>query len=572
MHRIPAAKSTVAAKGKKKDRPKALRAALLDAMRTYGGEVRLRATAPDPDLHAGRLQIFHVLAIDLADLLADRTQGWRTLQRVRADDRLFEIAKNAFINHVPGCKESRADIQQRADNARDRGGKAVWTEQFLDRFAPIILAEPNSISCDLGKVPLRERVNGNADSNLHPVVLEESRLQMFRDGTLVFTLKTSFDERAGGGGTRRPASVPTIIERLAELDAVALAAFHGALDDFLRPVQTRECLTAELKRTGYDDIPLANRALSRDVLRRKAGKHTVIVIERFYAENVRDLDELPSDGSGVVPLHTVLASSSLAGILNTASWFHSYNSRYVSALINKEIGYRDDEIYITDRKATVVSAAGIWDPKDSLSYYVQDVVLAVEYNVALLTYFASTLSYFQEHQDVRSLERANPLDALKQVTDGRAILSQIVESLDLTILVDHGFTRLFVERLRMELGFETAVQFIRQRVEDASTGVGLRSSVNAAENTSKQSLKAALQNRRWAIIGVIVAICLGVGGFYLGRQDEVQLQVEKGICIDTEADEANVVACAPSRPAGSDDQAPLSGKEPPSETGGGSGS
>lgn len=558
----------MAGKGKKKERPKAIRAALLDAMRTYGSEVHLRATAPDPDLHAGRLQIFHVLAIDLADLLADRTEGWRTLQRVRADDRLFEIAKSAFINHVPGCKESRVDIQQRADNARDLGGKAVWTEQFLDRFAPIILAEPSSISCDLGKVPLRERVNGNADSNLHSVVLEESRLQMFRDGTLVFTLKTSFDERAGGDGTRQPASVPSIIERLAELDAVALAAFHDALDDFLRPAQTRDCLTAELKNAGYDDIPLASSALSRDVLRRKSGKHTVIVIERFYAEDVRNLDDLPADGSGVVPLHTVLASSSLAGILNTASWFHSYNSRYVSALIDKEIGYRDDEIYITDRKATVVSAAGIWKQSDSLSYYIQDVVLAVEYNIALLTYFASTLGYFQEHQDVRSLERANPLDALKQVTDGRAILSQIVESLDLTILVDHGFTRLFVERLRSELGFEAAVQFIRQRVEDASTGVGLRSSVNAAENTSRQSLKAALQNRRWAIIGVIVAICLSVGSYYLGRQNDVQVQVKEGVCLDTKAGEEKVVACAPSRPSGSSAKPPVSSKGSAPEAGG----
>jgi hypothetical protein len=542
----------LATKNKGEVRPKTMKKAVLDALRTYGSEVHLRSTAPDPDLHAGRIQIFHVLALDISDLAAEKTKGRRALQRLRADDRLFEIVKKALISHVPGCKEARTDIQQRAKNATGLNGKAVWTEQFLERFAPIILSTPESISCDMGKVPARGRLSNNRDSDLHHVVLEEAKLQMFRDGTLVFTLKTSFDERVAGiNGPHPPASVPAIIDRLAELDSVATAAFHCALDDFLRPAETRQRLSTTLVEEGYEDIELLDRALDRDLLRRKAEKHTVIVIERFYTNDVADLDTVnpAEDGTQnrIVPLHTVLASSSLAGILNTASWFHSYNSRYVSRLIDKEIGYRDDEIYITDRKATVVSAAGIWDNKDSLSHYIKDVVLTVEYNIALLAYFASTLAYYQEHQDVRSLEQAKPLDALRQVTDGRAILSQMVESLDLTILVDHGFTRLFVERLRAELGFKTAVQFIRQRVEDASTGVGLRSSVDAAENTSKKSLKAAHQNRRWAIIGVFVALALGIGGFYAGRQNDVQLHVEPGVCVHSGSEGPTALACPTSR-------------------------
>ena len=524
-----------------------MKRAVLSALRAYGSEIHLRATAPDRDLRAGRIRVFHVLALDIADLVASKEEGRRTLQRLRADDRLFDIVKEALIGHLDHCKPTRKEIQERAERARDElGGKAVWTEQFLERFAPIKLPTLESISCNGETVRLRSRLSDDPASQLHHVILEETRLQMFRDGTLVFTLRTSFDERdAQAGGSNPPAPVESIIERLAALDSVATTAFHGALEEFLRPVDTRQRLSETLKRHGYEDIELIDSGkLDRDVLRRKAEKHTVIVIERFFKPRVRDIDKVDPSAdpkeSGIVPLHTVLASSSLAGILNTASWFHRYNSRYVSRLIDKEIGYRDDEIYITDRKATVVSAANIWNENDSLSEYIKDVVLAVEYNVALLAYFASTLAYYQEHQDVRSLEQADPLAALKQVNDGRAILSQMVESLDLTILVDHGFTRLFVERLRAELGFRTAIEFIRQRVEDASTDVGLRSSVNAAENTSRKNL-------RWVIAGVLVALGLGIAGFFAGRSN-VQLRVERGVCVQQRSGTA-VVCGEPRRRA-----------------------
>lgn len=195
-----------------------------------------------------------------------------------------------------------------------------------------------------------------------------------------------------------------------------------------------------------------------------------------------------SADSAEVDLRNVVASSSLAGLLNTASWYRFYDRRYVQSLRRKEIGYRDDEIYISDGASTIISAKGFWDEgagstraADPLTRYKFDIVLAIQYNVSCLAYCGSTLAYYQSHPDVSDLENSSPLKALPYVIAGRAILAHLDQTLDLALLVDHGFTRAFIERLREELHLDTALTFIRQRVEDASTSVGLKSAVLSAE-------------------------------------------------------------------------------------------
>jgi hypothetical protein len=522
---------------------------IVEALRKWDSEVHLRATAPDPDLHAGHINVFHVLALDIADLLSDPVVGLRDLQRLRADDRFFELVNEAFVTHIQHCGSTAQDIKTRAQAARAKQGKAVWTEHFLQRFAPLALPVEQDVYRNAARTHAPGRIATNAGDVLHHVVAEEVRLQMFRDGTIVFTLRSSFNERrAEAAGHCPPASVETIIERLAALDSVATETFHKALSAFIQPEATRQRFSQTAGDAGYKLSFAEPDALELDALRRKAGRHTIIVVENFYNDDGADLEAAPGGATPerngrveaegqpadpgqqekIVPLHTVLASSSLAGILNTASWFHTYNSRYVNQLIDKEIGYRDDEIYITDRKATVVSAAGIWDENDSLSLYINEVVLAVEYNVALLTYLGSILAYYQRHEDARTLETARPHDALKRVNEGRAIHTQIVESMDLTLLVDHGFTRVFVERLRQELGVDKALAYLRRRIEDAAASVSLRSSVNAAEHTAPRSLRNAILSRRVAIVGLLLA----AASFWAGTQtSDVKLDLGAGVCL-----------------------------------------
>ncbi len=530
---------------------------IVAALRTFDEESSLRSKASDPNLHAGRVQVVQVFALDIAELVDNARESRRTLQRLRASGELYDKLDEALVGHVSECESTRREIEERREKALSLQGKAVWTEQFVERFAPLTLPVPKPLKHGDSTASLGRRLSPDRQSELHRVELEGVKMQMFREGTICFTFKTQFVEGPEGDEVHpRPVKAAQIIERLELLDEVAVGCFHSALASFFCSQDVQARLKAHLRAPGHDLIEFfcPNDKLTTAVLKRKAKAHTLILVEHFYdGKKIEKLyEEKGYDGrknhKAIVPLEAVLASSALAGILNTAKWFHNYNRRYVSELSDKEIGYRNDEIYLTDRKATVISTAGLWDMNDSLSTYLYDIVLAVEYNVARLAYFASTLAYYQAHQDASSVLESDPMEALELVVDGRSVLSRIVESLDLTLLVNHGFTRLFVERLRQELGFDAAIEFIRQRIEDASTSIDLRASVEAAAHTSKESLAAARENNVWAkaavVVAILVAIAVGVLTLALHADETTtKLDPTTHLCLDRNPPKTGAPVC-----------------------------
>jgi hypothetical protein len=400
-------------------------------------------------------------------------------------------------------------------------------------------------------------------------------MKMFRDGTITYTLRTVFDDDPSSAvhQTRKnpPASIAESIVRIEAVDNLLAENFRIALSDLLRLSGFRVAV-AQSTRVGGPDwqeegLQLVDpSALQAPDLERRSEEHRTIFVESFF--DATHAERLSQDGGrnfeeARVSLQTVLSSAALAGLLNTASWYDHYNARYVHSLGQREIGYRDDEIYLTDRKSTVISAGGFWRdesadgaPPDPLTRYKWDIVLAAEYNVARLAYLASTLTYYQTHADVRGLEGSKPLTALNHVIDGRSILSHIDESLDLSLLVDHGFTRLFIRRLRDELGVDEAIGFIRGRVADASTSVGLKSAVLSAENTSKESLKTSLasldvaqENNRlqrkmvvWAVAAVVVTALSFVAG--LAAQSWVERDRQVIVCVTSDDGKINQARCS----------------------------
>jgi hypothetical protein len=506
-----------------------------------------RNQAGMPDLRLGRAEVYDVLAIDLAELVADPTNDRRILQRLRATDELFDRLKEALIGQFPQCMAESEKIRRRMTESLELRGKAVWTDQFLERFAPIRLPAPQSIVWNEVATSPNGRLSTDPMSPLHFVRFIAASMKMFRDGTITYVVRATLEtRRSSSAGTfndgNGPATITQAIERLDALDRLLVDNFRESLSDFFRSNDVRQAFQEAVSING-DGLELKDISrLSRDDFKRKVKEHRVVFVEKFLRSPHDESTSSPQAREAnpqEVPLQTVLLSSSLAGLLNTASWYEHYNDRYVESLRLKEIGYRQDEIYLTDRKATVISAPGFWagdlmdqKPPDPLSRYKYDVVLAVEYNISCLAYFSSTLAYFQEHPDVHGLENQLPGDALPHVIDGRSILSRIEESLDLSLLVDHGFTRVFIKRLREELGLDTAIGFIRRRVEDTSTSVSLKSSVLAAEQTSKESLQAAIKNNqiqnglaKWAIAAVIVSILVFIGDkvadLYLRREPAV---------------------------------------------------
>jgi hypothetical protein len=509
---------------------------IADAAETLVEGGRFKTPAEHPDLRVGRVQIFSILAIDIAELVARPTEDRRILQRLRAEDTLFPSLKASLIGNIRECSDEQEKIKSRMADSLRLGGKAVWTDQFLDRYAPIRLPAPTNLTQNDRPVTLTHRLSDDRDSPLHFLRFQDHVLKVFRDGTICYTVQTSFEDhlsRSHGGDLRPPATISEAIDRIYALDELLAENFRIALADLIRSRDFRDAISEGVQSEGDKLQLMSESKLHASDLRRRSKSHTVIFVEHFFdgerGESIRSVTD-DAANEARVELRSVVASSSLAGLLNTARWYRYYDHRYIQSLRRKEIGYRDDEIYLSDGDATVISARGFWKEgsaesglADPLSKYKLDIVLAVQYNIALVAYCGSTLSYYQSHPDVSNLENDRPLSALPHVIDGRAILSHLDQSLDLALLVDHGFTRVFIQRLRQELGVSASVSFIRQRVEDGSTSVGLKSAVLSAENTSKESLGAAIENnqiqrtiRAWAIIAILVGVMVFGIGQYLG--------------------------------------------------------
>jgi hypothetical protein len=468
-----------------------------------------RIKAPLPDLRLARIEVFQTFAVDMSDLFGDGPDSIRTLQELRAHDAFPDSVVAQLVARMPDCRPERDAIQDRMDESLRMKGKAVWTDHFLDRYAPVILPHERTLKNHADRlVVVGNRLSGDSESPLHYIKFSGSHLKLFRDGTLTYTVGASFTDQCGHefGSLWYPiASIAKTIERIEAFEEITLSNLRNTV---------KALVDNYIFRSVISDAGLRlreSRDLTNDLFRRRAKSHRLLFVERFF-DGVKVNGLYPDGPSGLrppdaaaeVPLEEVLSSSSFAGLLNTASWYDEYNTRYVNRLSQKDIGYRVDEIYLTDRHATVACNRGFWriDPPgaEPLSRYKWDLILAVEYNVARVAYFSAALTYYQDHPDVRGLEEAPPVEALRYIIDGRAILANIDQSLDLSLLVDHGFTRLFITRLRRELGLEVAFAFIRQRVEDASATVALKSSVVAAEQTSVESLRTAIESLQAAMV------------------------------------------------------------------------
>jgi hypothetical protein len=477
------------------------------------------------DLRWGRVEVYHTFAIDLSELLHDRIVDRRILQGQRARDQYWEGLAEQVCRDSRWASE-RDSIKNRMARSKQLRGKQVWTDSFLDRFCPLVYDHDLKFSTDDREISTNNRLSPNPANPLHHVVFVSARMKMFRDATLIYTVGLSFDDRidstVGDASRRAPCTTLEAIQRLKALDGPLSRNFTRALRILTNDTHFRTAVST--LRSTNDERGLEMMEASRldeHLLGVKSREHRILLVENSYDQD--EAARLFAEGKDLreskVSTTTILKSPSLAGLINDATWYRNYGQRYVDQLASKEIGYKADEIYLTDRTATFIEAEGFWHeesetgPADSLTLYKYDLIQAVEYNLSRLAFLASMLDYFQKHPDVHGLENREPGEVLQYVIGGRSILALIEESLDLTLLVNHGFTRVFIARLRREMAFDSVVAFIRQRVDDASTSVGLKASVDSAIHTSMDALKEAVENNKiqrslkwWAIAAAALAM------------------------------------------------------------------
>jgi hypothetical protein len=434
-------------------------------------------------LFATRFKATTVFGIDLADILTSEMEDQRRLQEKRAAEQLWAELVDCLTannNHFGQWVDEAPRITHRMGLADRKGGKSVWQRRFLSLHSPLLMDNHNYGLLVSGH---KTRVGNELDpagARYRSAFLQDVNYRLTREGVLVATYEVDF----------RAASypVPEVINALNVFREDSFNTLQRFLADYFGDQQRRTLLG---KATGLSLD--AAQVFDGDAIRQATHFHSLVVVEGFR--------EGSGNGSETVPLERVVESRELAGILNEAHWYDAYSNEYRQHLAAKQFGYRADEIYIIERRTTVIVAARCW-LDDPLVFYRQDLQLVIEHHIGALALLMQQLAFYREYSEVRLIEKHEPIPVLPLVLAARSNLTLLIESLDFTSLVRHGFTRLFAQQLRHEMEFERALDALTQRIADMGEAIDLKSSVQSAQ----AALALASRNNLLQLLAIILAI------------------------------------------------------------------
>jgi hypothetical protein len=434
-------------------------------------------------LFAARFKATTVFGIDLADILTSEMEDQRLLQEKCASGQLWidlMACLTANNNHFGQWVDEAPRIVHRMGLADRKGGKSVWQRRFLSLHSPLLMDNHNYGLLASGH---KTRVGNELDpagARYRSAFLQDVNYRLTREGVLVATYEVDF----------RAASyaIPDVINALNVFREDSFNTLQRFLADYFGDQQRRTLLG---KATGLSLDPA--QVFDKDAIAQATHFHSLVVVEGF-----RNRTEA---GFETVPLERVVESRELAGILNEAHWYDAYSNEYRRHLSAKQFGYRADEIYIIERRTTVIVAARCW-LDDPLVFYRQDLQLVIEHHIGALALLMQQLAFYREYSEVRLIEKHEPVPVLPLVLAARSNLTLLIESLDFTSLVRHGFTRLFAQQLRHEMEFERALDALTQRIADMGEAIDLKSSVQSAQ----AALALASRNNLLQLLAIILAI------------------------------------------------------------------
>jgi hypothetical protein len=435
------------------------------------------------ELFAARFKATTIFGIDLADILSSAMDDQRRLQEKRASEQLWTALVDCLVannSHFGQWVDEADRISHRMESADRKGGKAVWQRRFLSLHSPLLL-----VNHEYGLLVSGHKTrDGNeidpSGGRYRSAFLQDVNYRLTREGVLVATYEVDF---------RAPLyEISEVIGELTVLREDSFTTLQRFVADYFGDQQRRSLLG---RATGLSfDV---GRVFDKAAIAQATHFHSLVVVEGFL--------ERTDTGYGTVPLAQVVNSRELAGILNEAHWYDAYSDAYREHLAAKQFGYRADEIYIIERRTTVIVAARCW-MDDPLVYYRQDLQLVIEHHIAALALLMQQLAFYREYSEIRLIEAHEPVPVLPLVLAARSNLTLLNESLDFTSLVRHGFTRLFAQQLRHEMEFERALDALTQRVANMGEAIDLKSSVQSAQ----AALALASRNNLLQTLAVVLAI------------------------------------------------------------------
>ncbi|MEU4389830.1 hypothetical protein [Kribbella sp. NPDC023855] len=425
-------------------------------------------------------RVFYVHALDVSSLVSGAAGELGLLQDLRARHALHQQLHARWSEHAEFC-DSRQDIEERSDRAIAQGGKRVWTSVFLDDHTPTNLPCGDHLWTDGVRIPRQTSLRA-IRQDLAPWVFEDSRSQLSRDGVIINT-----------AGFELSGTVPieSVIQQLSHLRRAAYENFKH---------ETRALLARQTPfARAFEDLEVNLRG---EINREDVRAHQVL-----FVREVTDADAVR------VEPRKLGHSKELAGLLNRATWYERYNTRYLNELAKKEIGYRNDEIYLTDRDATLIVLDGFWRDGDPLRHYMGDLLLAIEFHLGKQAFLHGQLEYSKALYSVSG--DGSDGGSVSSVLRSRAILSSVYESLNFSVLISHGFTRRFVNGVSSESELATALEDVERRITNLSIAVELRAAVeasrqelglqSASNGLQKASINLQRASNRLALMALIVA-------------------------------------------------------------------
>ena len=146
---------------------------------------------------------------------------------------------------------------------------------------------------------------------------------------------------------------------------------------------------------------------------------SVTVYSLLLIENFRG-----PDGTLVTPAD-VAVSPELGGLrINHASWYKAYGTKNGEIMLSKEIGYREDELYIADRTCLAIMNDRFW-LEERFIRYLDEVALLLEHYISRSIVLRGLLQLTSSNLDGQSR-----LETLSLLVDLRTALGAVEQLAD----------------------------------------------------------------------------------------------------------------------------------------------
>lgn len=433
-----------------------------------------------------RFRLFFTYAIDLGHLLEDQKEV-HALQSLRAKDGLNAKLVDLFDNtHATASAFNNPHLEadalrSRAYAALKHNGKAIWSDLFLRQHAPILFS--GSPLCD-SPIPIAVAEEVSIAGVPQGIRFKECEFRIFRNGTLCFTYAFMRDS------TSLEMGVDQLIDAIEYLAEQTYAGYIHTVKEIVTSwSKSKVALVAgqPLRFTPVDQNADAK-------VRAGTVKHSCLFLEGFKENGAR------------LAITDSTTKRVLLGVLNRAAWYEKYGDDYLDQAFGKNVGYRNDEVYLTDKDASLVLLADFWTTP-SLNYYSYDLVLSIGLQISRFAHLTFMLQYMQDNPDSRkALQDLGSDRAVDLVLEARGVMTLVHEAGEVDSLVLHGFTRRFMKQLGEERNIAGIVKSIERRIENINNAIDLKSAVDLGKHSAFTDRRAV----KWAIIAVIVSAALSL--------------------------------------------------------------